>query len=479
MVQEIIGRKTEIRKLTELYQSKRPVFAVVYGRRRVGKTYLIRELFDNQFSFYHTGLSPYELQDENLRQGQLSNFFKSLVKFGSDINHIPADWFEAFDALTALLEQKPKEERKLVFIDEMPWLDSPRSGFVTAFEHFWNGWGSGRSDLMLVACGSATSWISDNLLNNTGGLFNRVTHEIKLLPFDLSECEEYVKANEIVMSRYDLVECYMIMGGIPFYLSLLEKGMSLPQNIDNLFFAKSAKLRNEFERLFSSLFKNKDDCMKIVRLLSQKNQGYTRQEIVKSTQLPNGGGLSYTLRSLEASDFIMSYTKYGRASREVYFRLTDSFTKFYLTFVDGARTKNPVFWQNNFRSPRHNAWKGFAFENLCFYHFEKIKESLGIRGVQTECSPWKSRQEKDGAQIDMLIVRADNVIDVCEMKFSSDEYTITAGYDRELRHKIELFNNETKCKQTIHLIIVTTFGLKFNEYSGQVQQIVTMDDFFK
>lgn len=478
MAQEIIGRKPEIRKLTELYMSKRPVFAVVYGRRRVGKTYLIRELFENQFSFYHTGLSPVELQADNLRQGQLSNFYKSLVKYGSEIDHIPTDWFEAFDALITLLEQKSKGDRKLVFIDEMPWLDSPRSGFVTAFEHFWNGWGSARPDLMLVACGSATSWIADNLLNNTGGLFNRVTHEIKLLPFDLSECEEYVKANEIVMSRYDLMECYMIMGGIPFYLSLLEKGMSLPQNVDNLFFAKSAKLRNEFERLFSSLFKNKGDCMKIVRLLAQKNQGFTRQEIVKHTQLPDGGGLSNTLRSLEASDFILSYAKYGRASREMYFRLTDSFTKFYLTFVEGKRINNPNFWQNNFRSPRHNAWKGFAFENLCFYHAEKIKEALGIRGVQAEYSPWKSRQDKDGAQIDMLIVRADHVIDVCEMKFSSDEYTITAAYDRELRHKIELFSNETKCKHTIHLIIVTPFGLKFNEYAGQVQQVVTMDDFF-
>ena len=479
MAQEIIGRIQETKELQALYQAKKPVFAVVYGRRRVGKTFLVRELFDGKLAFYHTGLSPYELNGQKLKEKQLSNFYSSLVRYGSKQETVPADWLEAFNALIALLEEKGKQERQVVFIDELPWMDTPRSGFITALEHFWNGWGAGRENLMLIVCGSATSWISDKLLNNKGGLFDRTTDEIRLRPFTLGECEKYYKANDIVMSKYDQVQCYMATGGIPYYISMLQKGKSLAQNIDHLFFAPTAKLALEFDRLYSSLFTNAEDCKKIVRQLAKKRQGFTRKEIQEATRLSDGGGLSATLKALEVSDFISSYVKHGYPRRETYYRLTDFYSKFYLSFIDGKKTTNPRYWQDNLLTPELTAWRGFTFESLCFYHLPQIKQALGISGVQTEVSPWKSRKEKDGAQIDMVIDRADRVINICEMKFCEDDFSINASYDKTLRNKLSTFVEETKCKSTLHLTVVTTYGLKFNEYSGRVQSVVTMEELFR
>ena len=479
MAQEIIGRETEIKEIEALYQTNKPVFAVVYGRRRVGKTFLIRELLGDKFAFYHTGLSPYELQGKKLKEQQLSNFYSSLIKYGSDIKRVPTDWLEAFDALISLLEKKDTNKRQVVFIDELPWMDTPRSGFITALEHFWNGWGAGKENLMLIVCGSATSWISDKLLNNKGGLFDRTTDEIKLRPFTLGECERFYQANHIVMSKFDQVQCYMATGGIPYYISMLQKGKSLAQNIDRLFFEPNAKLKLEFDRLYSSLFTNAEDCKKIVRLLAKKQQGYTRKEILELTKLADGGGFSMTLKTLEVSDFITSYIKYDYPKREVYYRLTDFYSKFYLSFIDGKKTTNPSFWQDNLLTPSLTAWRGFTFESLCIYHLPQIKQALGISGVQTESSPWKSRKEKDGAQIDLVIERADHICNICEMKFCEDDFSINASYDKNLRHKLSTFQEETHCKNALHLTLITTYGLKFNEYAGRIQKVITMNDLFR
>lgn len=479
MAQKIIGREAEIKELRELYTSNKPVFAVVYGRRRVGKTFLVRELFEDKFTFYHTGLSPIEMSGDRLKEQQLSNFHSSLIRYGSHSTAIPQDWFAAFDTLITLLESKDNGKRQVIFIDELPWMDTPRSNFITALEHFWNGWGAGRTNLMLVVCGSATSWVSDKLLNNKGGLFDRTTDEIRLRPFTLGECARYYESEGIVMSKYDQLQCYMATGGIPYYISMLQKGKSLAQNIDRMFFASNGKLAFEFDRLYSSLFTNAEDCKKIVRLLAKSRQGYTRKDIVAMTKLPDGGGMSATLKALEVSDFITPYVKYGYPRRETYYRLTDFYSKFYLSFIDGKHTANPTFWQDNINTPELTAWRGFTFEALCFYHLPQIKQALGISGVQTEASPWKSRKEKDGAQIDMVIDRADRIINLCEMKFTNADFCINAPVDKSLRNKISSFAEETKTKSSLHLTLVTTYGLKANEYSSRVQNVITMEELFK
>lgn len=477
MKQNIIGRKREIQELEDLYNSGRPEFVVVYGRRRVGKTFLVRELLSDNFAFYHTGLSPAELKPSALKAQQLQAFHTSLVRYGDTHSDIPFNWLEAFDRLTQLLENK-EQERLVVFIDELPWMDTDRSGFITALEHFWNGWAAGNPRIMLIACGSSTSWINDKLVNNHGGLYGRLTSEIKLSPFSLAECEEYFKHNGLVVDRYDQLQCYMILGGIPFYLSLLKKGLSIAQNIDRLFFAPNGALRIEFDRLFASVFTNVKDCKTIVTLLAKKRKGFTRREIADNTGLPYGGGLTNTLRTLVVSDFVTPYVNYAHSERHTYYRLTDMFSLFFIHFLGKQRSSNATFWQNNVTSPAINAWRGFSFEAVVFQHIQQIKRALGILGVQTEVSPWHSDRIVDGAQIDMVINRADRVINLCEMKFCSDDFNVDASYDKDLRHKMTVFAEETKSKSSLHLTLVTTYGLAKSPYSSRFQNVITMDDLF-
>ncbi len=479
MAQTIIARNQEKKELRELYDSGKPELVIIQGRRRIGKTFLIREMFSEDFAFYHTGLSPFELKNnpEGLKKMQLDNFYSTLSRFGYE-GPRPLDWLSAFDSLIDLLENQNTGERQVVFIDELPWMDTPRSGFLTAFEHFWNGWGAGRENLMLIVCGSSTSWVSDKIINNKGGLFNRTTCEIKLNALTLKECEEFYNNRDIVFDRYDQLQAYMIMGGVPYYLSLLKKGQSLARNIDSLYFEKNAKLKDEFDRLFHSLFTNAEDCMKIVRLLGNKREGYERKEIAEKARLPYGGGLTDSLKALEESGFITSYVPYNQSVRAKKYKLIDSFCLFYLHFMDKQKSTNERFWQDNLLSPSLNSWRGFAFENVCFSHVQQIKKSLGISGVQAEVSPWKGSTGEDGAQIDMVIDRADRIINLCEMKYCVDDFRIDKSYDKELRRKIDVFSFETRTRKTMHLTLITTYGLQKNEYSGRIQNVVTMDDLF-
>lgn len=478
MGQEIIGRKREIQELNDLYNSGRPEFVVVYGRRRIGKTYLVRELFGDRFAFYHTGLSPVELDATALKEQQLQSFHTSLVRYGDTHASMPDNWIEAFDRLTDLLESKP-EPRLVIFIDELPWMDTARSGFVTALEHFWNGWAAGNPRVMLIACGSSTSWINDRLINNHCGLYGRLTSEIKLNPFTLGECEEYFNHAGLVIDRYDQLQCYMVFGGIPYYLSLLKRGHSVAQNIDRLFFAPTAPLRVEFDRLFASAFTNVEDCKTIVTLLASKRIGYTRKEIAERAGLPYGGGLTMTLNKLIVSDFVSTYVNYDHSTRHTYYRLSDLFCLFYLNFLNKHHSNNATFWQNNVISPALNAWRGFSFETVAFGHIPQIKQALNIGAVQTEVSPWHSDASVDGAQIDMVIERADRVINLCEMKFSADEYKVEAPDDKNLRHKVATFARETQSRYSLHLTLVTTYGLASSPYQGRFQNVITMDDLFR
>lgn len=478
MAQTIIGRKREIQELTELYNSSRPEFVAVYGRRRVGKTFLVRELFSEHFAFYHTGLSPIELDGQTLKSQQLQAFQNSLSRYGDAHIVAPTNWLEAFDRLIQLLEAKT-QPRLVVFLDELPWMDTPRSGFVTALEHFWNGWAAGQQRIMLIACGSSTSWISDKLINNHGGLYGRLTSEIRLSPFSLSECDEYFRHSGLVIDHYDQVQCYMAFGGIPYYLSMLKRGQSVAQNIDRLYFSKTGPLRFEFDRLFASLFVNSEDCKKVVRFLATKRLGYTRKAIAEHTGISYGGGLTSTLATLELSDFITSYVNYGHTKRHTYYRLSDNFSLFHLFFNSQQTRSTASFWQGNYTSPQLNAWRGFAFENVVFGHINQLKRALGITGVSTTVCPWYSNQVKDGAQIDMVIARADRVINLCEMKYTTEDFVIDARYDKELRHKMALFAQETNTRSSLHLTLVTTFGLGQSPYAGRVQNVITLYELFK
>ena len=475
----IISRKLEKKELERLYRLKRPEFLVVYGRRRVGKTFLIREYFKDKFAFYHTGLSPYEGSDDGNALGrQLLNFHSSMLKYGCSEILPPANWIEAFDRLAALLEKKGSGQRMVVFIDELPWMDTQKSGFLPAFEHFWNGWGAGRDDLLLIVCGSATAWITDKLLNNTGGLYGRMTAQMKLRPLTLSECAEYYEAAGLELSIYDQLQYNMIMGGIPYYMNMIRSGESLAMNIDRIFFNRESRLRDEFDRLFNSLFKNAENYVKTVRLLAGNRSGYSREEISEKCGIPYGGGLTTILKALEANDFIVRYRSFGAPAKDIRYRLTDPFLLFYLHFADSGKTLSDGYWTQFENTPRLYAWRGLAFENVCFNHIAEIKKLLGISGVYSETSAWtrKGSDGKRGAQIDMLMDRADRVINLCEMKFSESPYTIDKDEELRLRSRKQAFYDETGTKKAVHLTLITTFGLVENRWSSIFQNVITAEN---
>lgn len=472
---EIIGRKQEILELEDLYSNGRSEFVVLYGRRRIGKTFLVNELFGDRFTFSHTALSPVEIAGKDLMRMQLRHFTHSLIRYGAEITQEPANWLDAFFILENLLEKRSADERILVFIDELPWLDTPRSGFLTAFEAFWNGWGSKRNNLMLVVCGSAVSWISDKLLGSKGGLYNRTTSEIKLKQFSLNECEEFFRSRNIMLDRYDILQSYMIFGGVPYYLDFFSKGTSLAGNVDRMIFNRKGKLSNEFERLFSSIFTNPEEAEKVIKVLANKRIGYTREELLKQTGIADGGGFTKLLRSLEESDFIRKFRYFGEKAKHTRYRLVDNFCLFHLYFLHRKTTDDPQFWQHNQNSPSVNSWRGFAFENVCADHVWQIKFALGISGVHTETFSWRGRE----SQIDLIIDRDDRLINLCECKFSSREFVIDKEYDTVLRERQAAFMEETGTRKSTMMTLITPFGLKRNEYFGRIQNTITSEDLFR
>ena len=475
----MIGRKSEVKELNRLYDSGRAELVAIYGRRRVGKTFLVDEVFSGRITFRHAGLSPAEEDAKGLLQAQLNHFYNSLDLHGMEACEKPQNWLDAFLLLEKFLQKIDDGTRQLVFLDELPWLDSPRSGFLRAFEGFWNTWGCHRKNLMVIVCGSANSWVLDKLINNHGGLYGRVTYEIKLSPFSLKECEEFYQSRQIQFSRYDITQSYMIFGGIPYYLGYMDREMSLAQNVDRLVFSRNGVLRNEYNRLFESVFTNPEAIKSIVRLLYTRNAGFTRREITEKLGITDGGTLSKNLNALLASDFIIKYVPFGFSKREEHYKLTDPFCLFYLHFVQNQTKTNDQFWQQNVTSQPVVTWRGYAFENVCFNHIRQIKNALGISGIISSNSAWsKKSDDEEGTQIDLLIHRNDNVINMCELKFTSEDFIVDKKYYRVLLSRPEKIKKAVSPKISVYSTLITTFGLKHNEYSGVFNNVITMDELF-
>ena len=471
-MQKIIGREEEKRKLAYYFELDNSEFLVVYGRRRVGKTFLIREFFSQKFCFYFTGLANADTKQ------QLLNFQIAINEQTNNEFPIEESWLLAFEQLKSVI-QKSEQKKKVVFIDEISWIDTPKSDFMIAFEHFWNHFCAARNDIFLIACASATSWLTNKIFNNRGGLHNRVTRQMEILPFTLSECETYFSSKNISFERYQLVESYMILGGIPYYLSLMEKGKSLAQNIDLLFFVRKALLTNEFQNLYASLFRHAEKHISVVETLSKKINGLTRNEISKATNLSSGGGLTKVLDDLESCGFIRRYQTLDNKAKNALYQLTDFYTLFYFQFIKNQPINDTDYWLHTIDSPKHRAWSGLAFERVCLSHSAQIKKALGISGVKTYLFSWISKNPDIQAQIDLCIDRNDQVINLCEIKYALHEFTIDKRYAEQLRRKINIFKTETKTKKAVHLSMITTFGLTKNEFAlNSVQNQLTMDELF-
>ena len=479
----MIGRNIEQELLQEAIEKDRAQFIVVYGRRRVGKTFLVNEFFQNTYAFKHTAVSPLNEKlkpKRNLQKIQLKEFHYSLRSYGLQAGEpIPADWFEAFHQLQELLDARKKDgEPRVVFLDELPWLDTPKANFMLAFEHFCNDWVLARKDVKLVVCGSATSWILDKLVNDKGGLYGRVTLPMFVEPFTLKECKEFFNEGDYAMDEYDIVQAYMAFGGIPYYLDQFRRGLSVPQNFDALLYGKQAPLGDEFDRLFSSQFAHPDELKRIVTLLGNKRSGYTRDEIAKKCGFTSGGGLTRMLSALEKSTFMTPYTPFGEAI--VKYRLTDPFCLFYLKHVKDNRNAT-TYWQSMFNSPAMLAWSGYAFEDVCRAHIRQIKNALGIGDVITRESSWvvPGTETERGMQIDLVIDRDDRKICLCEMKFSQGKFTVGRDYAEKLQERIRRTMEFTDNEKPVISVLVTTYGIERNDYAGKFQKVITMQDLFR
>lgn len=477
----MIGRVEEKKQLQSLLNEEESQFIAVFGRRRIGKTYLIRESFDYKFTFQHTGLSNASIRN-NKKKIQLDAFAKSLSAAGCPPKKVLKSWYEAFDCLKELIVQS-NDKKKVIFIDELSWMDTKGDELTSALELFWNGWATARKekDIILIVCASATYWMMDNIVNSKGGLHNRLTGQINLRPFTLLECEEYLRTRKIIFNRHQIIQCYMILGGVPYYWSLLKKGMSLAQNIDELFFKQGAPLQNEYDNLYRALFNKPEQYVSIINALCTVNKGITREDICRKTGIASSGELTKKLKELENCGFIRKYTPLGAISKNALYQLVDNYTLFYDRFLN-RKSYDENYWKNVSNSGEINAWSGIAFERVCLEHIPQIKKALGISGVQTNVHSWKCEADPDrgiqGSQIDMLIVRKDQIINVCEMKYSESDYVPNLEFDKAMRRKISDLQKATKTKYAIHSTLITTYEVAANQYSGNIQSIISGDELF-
>ena len=470
----LVGREKEKEELLLAKESETSEFVAVYGRRRIGKTFLVRETFDYHFFFQHAGIYGAKKAD------QLYSFAGSLKDAGMSVPVIPKTWLEAFELLKDLIRQS-QEKKKILFIDELSWMDTPKSDLLAAMENFWNGWASGRKDIVLIICSSVTSWMMKKVIHNKGGLYHRLTRRILLEPFTLYECECYASCAGLGFSRLQILEAYMILGGVPYYWTLLQKKYSLAQNVDFLFFDRNAVLKDEFDHLFASLFRYPEDYQKIVRALSKHLSGMTRSALLSETKIDGSGHFSEKLRELEECGFIRSYEPFRNRKKECLYQVMDPYTVFHYHFLEKKAT-DTHYWSNQMGTPKLNTWNGLAFERVCLLHVDQIRRALGISGVITTVCSWVCAADEkkglQGSQIDLLLVRGDHVINLLEMKYTDHPYVLTKKDYESLQKKKNDFYLAENPASSVHVTMVTPFGLAKNTLAAEIQSQVTMEDLF-
>lgn len=472
MKELLIGRHKEQQDLLDYIQTDRSEFIAVYGRRRIGKTFLVRQTIGDNACLQVTGM-------ENISTAeQLSNFYFSLRKVYPQATK-SSNWLEAFDQLETYLEGC-QCGKKILFFDELPWLDTAKSDFISAIEHFWNNWASARTDIKLICCGSAASWMLDNLINNHGGLHNRVTHQMLMEPFCLSECKEYFDSYGFGYNEKEIAESYMVFGGVPYYMSLMKKQESVSQNIDRLIFSSNGELRYEKDNLFRSLFKHSEDYVSIIEALSSKGKGLTRNELLEVTKLHNNSRFTKILQELVNCRFIRQYNCLGDSKRLAHYQLIDPFVHFCNRVQSKCNYDDEQYWSHSINTPLYHSWSGFAFEILCLNHVREIKNALNIGGVQTAVYSWRTPAgAENGAQIDLLIDRADHCVNLCEMKFSRSEYEMTKTEREKIENRVDAFISHSKSRSSVRITLITSFGLKQNSHSSIVQNVLSLTDLFK
>ena len=455
----VVGRFQEVKIMHRLLNSSQSELLAVYGRRRVGKTFLIREVYKQNIIFELTGLYKGKIKE------QLQNFHTQLKNHSNSAPELaPKNWLEAFQLLGEFISKKKSKKKKVLFIDEFPWIDSKRSGFLRAFEHFWNTYCTKRNDLVVVVCGSAASFMVNKIIKNRGGLHNRLSQIIQLFPFDLHEVKLFLESRKIKLNNYDILKLYMIVGGIPHYLNMLNRSESIMQNIDRLCFAKNGMLSHEFNEVFQSLFVNSEVHEAIVRTLAKSKRGLLRNNLLDECKMESSGVFSKALVELSESGFISYYSPFEKKAKGRLYRLSDEYSLFYLKFIEPNLGQGEGTWAKVFPKQSYKVWSGFVFESICLKHVEQIKKELGVAKIYSIHSSWNNAK----AQIDLVIDRDDGIINLCEMKFYEGLYTINKTEYENLKNKIYQFKQDTKTRKNVFMTILTSNGLFENENSSEL-----------
>lgn len=470
----IIGREQEIKKLSAAVDRVRPEFIALYGRRRVGKTFLINQMFRNQFAFKMTGVIEGTLKD------QFTAFVDAMNDYGFDVPEQPKDWMQAFIMLKNALKKKVNNgEQCIVFIDELPAMDAEGSNVAGAIGYFWNSWASQYDNFVFIICGSATSWMITNVIDSKGGLHDRITVEMPIHPFTLKETEQYLEYQHFLWNRQMVLQAYMIFGGIPYYLSLLDKEESLVQNVDRLFFSQDIQMRREFRRLFNTLYKNPEKYIDIIKALNKSRKGLTREEIASELKCSNNGHLGKQLEDLVCCDLIRKNIVREKEikRKDAIYQLCDFFSLFYLTFIERAEVEQQ-YWSHHINTPEVNSWMGLTYERICMAHIQQIKHSLHLDTISTLSYSWRSKTSTPAAQIDIIIERADKIINICEVKYCQGEYNLDKDEYERIKKRKNAFIQETGLRHVPWLTMITTEGVARGKYSEMIQTQVTLDDLF-
>ena len=474
-METIIGRLAEIKKLTVAVNSPRAEFIALYGRRRIGKTFLVNHVYKNQFTFKMTGVIEGTLKD------QFTAFADAMNDYGFDMPEQPRDWMKAFIMLKNALKQKVNSgERCVIFIDELPAMDAENSNVAGAIGYFWNNWASLHDNIIFIICGSATSWMITNVIDSKGGLHDRITVEMPIHPFTLKETEQYLEDKHFVWNRQMILQAYMVFGGIPYYLSLLDSEESLVQNVDRLFFSQGMQMRREFRRLFNTLYKNPDRYIDIIKALSKSRRGLTRGEIAGVLKSANNGHLGKRLEDLVYCDLIRKNVVREKEikRKDAIYQLCDFFSLFYLTFIDRAEVEQH-YWAHHVNTPEVNSWMGLTYERICMAHIGQIKHALRIDAISTVNYSWRSKTSTPAAQIDIVIERADKIVNICEVKYSQEAYKLEKEeYDKMCKRK-NAFIQETGLRHTPWLTMITTEGIAPGKYAEMIQSQVGLDGLFE
>lgn len=480
----IFGREKEQTLFTKYLKSKRAEFLAVYGRRRIGKTFLISEFFKTKGVYLEVTGSK-----KTSKAGQIKNFMKEFRAQFPDMAPpmLPKHWSDVFDLVENVAKKVDPNVKFILFIDELPWFASPKSGFLAALDYSWNRHLSRFPNVILIICGSAAHWMIKKVVNDKGGLHGRLSAKLRLEAFTLSETESFLADQGIRLKRKQLIELYMAFGGVAKYLVHLPTGQSPSQIINESCFSPHGALFSEFTRLYESLFDSSKSHVAVVRALAKKRHGMSQADLLKAADLSYGGTSTDVLKELEESGFIMSIPSFGKSSKEQQFRLVDEYSLFYLTWIENIqgslyRTFDTEYWNKMCQSPHWHSWAGYAFENICLKHSAKIKEALGLASVLTIESHWQhvaSKKGDKGAEIDLIIDRADNCINLCEIKFYNSEFEVTQSYAKDLERKKEVFQKVTGTQKTLFITLITPYGMKENEHSlGLVNQQLTLDALF-